>query len=163
MQYTRNSDLSYYKENRMAANCGSYALRLNEWYDPEEYFENVTGTSVDSWIVEMAEEYDDDEITYLYIELLVEGMLKEFEDELEICDGQPPTTDDVELIAFNAFCYYSEGDFFADYDFHFRVLRDGVWKEKCGTDEVKECDIKNWGRYTGKTVYFYHKLKEGIA
>ena len=41
MEYTRNSDPEYYNKNRARANCGSYALRLREWYDPEDYLENI--------------------------------------------------------------------------------------------------------------------------
>ena len=52
MGYTRNSDLSYYDSNFYDANCGSYALRLNEWYELDSSFENVTGWFIDDWIIE---------------------------------------------------------------------------------------------------------------
>ena len=158
MEYTRNSDPDYYNKNRVRANCGSYALRLREWYDPEEYLESIEEDYVDGWIECMAMNgYDNDEITDYYIDVLVDGMLQEFDGELELCDGQPPTTSDKELIAFNGFCCCDD-DYNIDYDFHFKVLRDGMWSEKPGREPVKFCDLEEWGRYTGKTVYMYHKI-----
>lgn len=154
MAYTRNSNLLYYEEYPDEANCGSYALRLNEWYDPEYYFE-VTEGEIYSWIEEKFNEgYEDWEISTIYGKILAEGMLKEFQDELELCNGNPAPTNDVELIAFNTFCgNYSYG---YDYDFHFKVFRDGKWMEKCGTGPVKECELDEWGDYIGNTIFFYH-------
>ena len=51
MNYTRNSDLNYYKENPWQTNCGSYALRLNEWYDLDEPFEEVARHLVFGFVV----------------------------------------------------------------------------------------------------------------
>lgn len=158
MYYTRNSDLSYYIEHPRRTNCGSYALRLNEWYSPDEYFEDINGDIYD-WIEEMSKNgYDDLDISNMFKDVLIDGMLIEFKGELELCDGQPPATNDVELIAFNTFCIYD--DIGPDYDFHFKVLRDGLWMEKCGNDEVKECDENDWDVYIGDVVYLYHKIKE---
>ena len=75
----------------------------------------------------------------------------------ELCDGRPPTTSDKELIAFNGFCICDD-DYNTDVDFHFKVLRDGMWSEKPGREPVKFCELDEWGRYTGKTVYMYHKI-----
>ena len=36
MNYTRNSDPTYYKTHENETNCGSFALRLQEWYSPED-------------------------------------------------------------------------------------------------------------------------------
>ena len=158
MEYTRNSDPEYYNTNCTHANCGSYALRLCEWYDPESYLERIEENYVDSWIECMTMNgYSNDEITDYYINILVEGMLREFDGELELCDGRPPTTSDKELIAFNGFCICDE-DFNVDVDFHFKVLRNGVWSEKPGREPVKFCELDEWGRYTGKPVYMYHKI-----
>ena len=159
MDYTRNSDLTYYESHPDDANCGSYALRLNEWYDPEEYFEDING-DIRGWIEEMYEEgYSDCEITDIYSSILVEGMLQEFEGELELCDGRAPTTSDKELIAINSFCIFDE-DYSSDIDFHFKVFRDGIWSEKCGSEEIRFCEEDEWGRYIGDPVYMYHYIGE---
>ena len=159
MNYTRNSDLTYYETNRGATNCGSYALRLNEWYDLDTYFEDTTGYFIGEWIVEKDHEgYDDYEISTMYGDILVQGILEEFDGELEECDGQPPTTEDTELIAFSTYCYSSDSSYSSNYDYHFKVFRDGKWMEKCGCDKVRECDEDDWGDYIGDVTYFYHKI-----
>ena len=157
MEYTRNRDLSYYTSNCCRANCGSYALRLNEWYDPEECFDKLDIDLFD-WIEEMAlNGYSNYEITNQYVDILTEGMLHEFDNELELCDGRAPSTSDTELIALNGMCvYYETGD--VDVDFHFKVLRDGHWSEKPGRDSVRFCELDDWGRYIGEPVYMYHKI-----
>ena len=157
MYYTRNSDLNYYNAHPSAANCGSYALRLNEWYDPEDYF-IVTEGDIYEWAESMGEAgYNDYEMSNIYADILLEGIMEEFNGELEFCDGRAPSTSDKELIAFNTFCYW-HGDYSADIDFHFRVYRDGKWSEKCGHNDVRDCDIDDWGRYIGEPVYMYHRI-----
>lgn len=158
MAYTRNSDLTFYESNRQETNCGSYALRLNEWYDLDDPFEDLYG-EITGWIHDMAMDYTDEEISEIYGEALVDIILKDFEGEIVVCDGRPPKTKDVELIAFSVFCYYNEDYNYSDWDYHFKVLRDGVWKEKCGMDIVRECDKNDWlDRYVSDVVYFYHKV-----
>lgn len=155
MGYTRNSDLSYYEEHPRATNCGSYALRLNEWYNLDDKFVLYVGDIYD-WIDEMAENgYSDWEISTMFGEKLIQEMMYEFGDELEICDGEIPDDDSIELIAFSTYCYSGAS---TDYDFHFKVFRDGVWKEKCGRQFVNECDIDDWGEYIGDIFYLYHKI-----
>lgn len=159
MNYTRNSDLTYYEINRREVNCGSYALRLNEWYNLDDYFEDVTGYWVEDWVVEKGQEgFDDYEISTMYGEILVQGILKEFEGELVQCNGQPPETDNVELIAFSTYCYSADLPNFVECDYHFKVLRDGKWMEKCGINMVRECTEDDWGDYIGDVTYFYHKI-----
>lgn len=157
--YTRNSDLTYYEKYPKKTNCGSYALRLNEWYHLNAYFTEKMDRSLDSWIEEKKEEgYSNYEISCLYGDILTEVLLERFEGELELCDGSLPKTNDIELVAFNTFCYYDmEG--FIDSDFHFKVFRDGIWKEKCGTERVRICNEFYWGDYIGDPIYFYHKIK----
>lgn len=158
MKYTRNSDLTYYNDEQYYTNCGSYALRLNEWYDLDEYFEETTGYYIDEWIGKKNEEgYNDYEISTMYGDILVDGILEDFKGELEICGGQPPESTDIELIAFSTFCY-AECCRFPDYDYHFKVLRDGKWMEKCGSGPVEECTENGWGDYIGDVTYFYHKI-----
>ena len=162
MQYTRNSDLTYYESHRMNTNCGSYALRLNEWYYLDDRFEDEMGIDIEEWAYEEGKKgVSDEELTNVYGEVLLKCLLEDFEGELEICDGALPKLDNVELIAFNTFCSYNEKRLCpVDSDFHFKVFRDGIWKEKCGWGKVKECDEFSWGIYTGEVVYLYHKLKE---
>lgn len=158
-KYTRNSDLTHYKTNQLTTNCGSYALRLNEWYHLNLRFEDIVQEWTDVWVKEKNEEgYSDLEISCLYGEILVDCMLEDFKGELEICDGELPKEDNVELIAFNTFCFCEELDY-PDVDFHFKVYRDGVWKEKCGSGAVRECDGYHWGSYIGEPIYLYHKIK----
>ena len=160
MEYTYNSDPAHYEINCDSTNCGSYALRLNEWYALDADFADYTGWWVDEWISDKSEEgYSDYEIACLYGEILIECMLNEFGDELEICDGRPPETDDKELIALNTFCDTSD---FIDSDFHFKVFRDGEWKEKCGILSVRTCEKDEWGIYDGDVIYLYHKIKGQI-
>ncbi len=159
MYYTRNSDLTYYETHRHDVNCGSYALRLNEWYNLDSYFEDTTGYWVEDWVVKKDQEgFDDYEISTMYGEILVQGILEEFEGELELCGGWPPKTDDVELVAFSTYCYSSDSPNSVTYDYHFKVLRDGKWMEKCGIGPVEECTEDWWGDYIGDVFYFYHKI-----
>ena len=104
------------------------------------------------------EGYDDYEISTMYGDILVDGILEEFKGELEICDGQPPETENIELVAFSTFCYSTDTLNSVDYDYHFKVLRDGKWMEKCGMDKVRECTEDNWGDYIGDVTYFYHRI-----
>ena len=158
MSYTRNSDLNYYETDRWATNCGSYALRLNEWYDLDEPFEEKTGYYIDEWISEQSDNgLNDYEISTLYGDILVEIMLEELADELTICNGAPPSTSDVELIAFCTFCY-CENAKYPDYDYHFKVFRDSKWMEKVGTGPVHECTEDEWWDYIGDVTYFYHRI-----
>ena len=93
----------------------------------------------------------------MYGTILIESMLEEFGDELQLCDGRPPTTSDVELIAFNTWCHWEDG-YDTDFDFHFRVYRDGKWMEKSGYLEVNECELDEWGKYNGDVSFFYHRI-----
>ena len=160
MYYTRNRDLNYYDTYRGRANCGSYALRLNEWYRLNERFIDKTDMFIEDWAYdEGSQGIPNSELTRVFGEVLLECLLEDFGDELEICDGALPTSDNVELIVFNVFCRYSdEWDPCVDSDFHFKVFRNGKWMEKCGWGKVKECEEHFWGIYTGEPVYLYHKL-----
>ena len=156
MEYERNSDLSYYETNRLATNCGSYALRLSEWYELF-YYGADNFEDEEDYILEMFNyESDAHEVANMYRDILLDKLFDDFPDELEMCSGAPPDNDNEELIAFNTRCY--DGDYYIDYDFHFRVFRDGKWMEKCGCCEVSECDINDWGKYNGTPVYMYHRI-----
>lgn len=157
-RYTRNSDLTHYETNQRITNCGSYALRLNEWYHLNLRFEDITKEPIETWVMNKEEEgYSEFETSAMFGEILAECMLEDFKEELKLCSGEPPKTNDIELIAFNTFVFYDE--YYPDTDFHFKVFRDGVWKEKCGKQAVRECDKEHWGSYIGRPIYFYHKIK----
>lgn len=159
MYYTRNRDLNYYNTDCSRANCGSYALRLNEWYDPEDYVERIVGNTYD-WIEELyINGYSEWEIATIYGEIMSEGILREFSGELESCEGEIIEDDSVELIALCTWCIYEE-DVGSDWDFHFKVYRDGKWMEKNGVFPVHECSEDDWGRYNSDVFYFYHWLGE---
>ena len=157
MEYTVNSDPTYYNQFNGKANCGSFALRLKEWYDPEVEFIDEVG-DISDWIRDMIEEsdYTEYELSEIYSDCLVKRILYDFEGEIEHCEGYPPETDDKELIAFSTYCLY-DGEYGLS-DFHFKVLRDGVWQEKQGTNTPQICDENDWGWYTSDIVYFYHKI-----
>lgn len=155
--YTKNTNEDLYVVNAFNTNCGSYALRLNEWYDPEVYLDKIIGDVYD-WIENMIiGGYSEEEISSIYGEILVEGMLEEFKGALEICGGRPPETSDKELIVFNTWCRWDDVNG-ADYDFHFKVFRHNKWMEKRGTTHVRECKLEEWGKYIGEPIYMYHKI-----
>ena len=64
---------------------------------------------------------------------------------------------DEELIAFRAFVNED-----CNWDFHFKVLRNGLWQEKCGSDPVRFCEEDDWHNglveYISYTSYFAKKL-----
>ena len=153
MSYTRNTDPTYYYKNSGAVNCGSFALRLNEWYEPEEDYDEIY-----DWIIGMSWDYDDYEISNLYADIIIDRILSDFSDEIEICDGRAPSTSDTELIAFATFCEYDESEEYCNWDFHFKVFRNGIWQQKCGCFPPEFCELDEWGRYTSKVTYFYHKI-----
>ena len=154
MEYTRNTDPTFYYKNSGEVNCGSFALRLNEWYEPEEDYDTMY-----DWIIGMSWDYDDYEMSNLYADAIIDRILEDFADEIEICDGRAPSTDDLELIAFATYCIYDESEEYCNWDFHFKVFRDGIWQQKCGCYKPEFCELDEWGDYTSKITYFYHKIK----
>ena len=154
MEYTRNTDPTFYYKNSGEVNCGSFALRLNEWYEPEEDYDTIY-----DWIIGMSWDYDDYEISNFYADAIIDRILKDFAGEIEICDGRAPSTDDLELIAFATYCIYDESEEYCNWDFHFKVFRDGIWQQKCGCFKPEFCEFDEWGDYTSKITYFYHKIK----
>ena len=154
MSYTRNTDPTFYYKNSGEVNCGSFALRLNEWYEPEEDYDTMY-----DWIIGMSWDYDDYEMSNLYAHAIIDRILEDFADEIEICDGRAPSTDDLELIAFATYCIYDESEEYCNWDFHFKVFRDGIWQQKCGCFKPEFCEFDEWGNYTSKITYFYHKIK----
>ena len=158
MNYTYNSDPSYYKKHMYATNCGSFAFNLKEWYNPDLNLENQLG-EIDNWIYEMDRDgFSDYEITDIYLKLICEQVLIDFQETISICDGRPPTTNDQELIALSVYCFVN-GDFGEpDHDFHFKVFRNGHWQQKNGQEPIELCNIEDWGLYTSDIIFFYHKI-----
>ena len=163
MDYKRNSDPHYYESHCLASNCGSFALNLQGWYDPELYFEMGHGDIAD-WIEEVDYEgWTDIEKSDFYADVLIDGMLIEFADELRILNSEKDDLYvDEELIAFRTYCIMEEEEGWEPYprwDFHFRVFRDGRWQEKQGDNPVNnECNIEDWGKYISEIYYFADKV-----
>ena len=155
MYYTRNTDPTYYYKFSGNANCGSFALRLNEWYDPEP-----DSGDVYNWILDMACDYSDEEIANIYVDIIADRVMEDFGDKIELCDGRPPKTSDKELIALATFCYYDEEEIDCDWDFHFKVYRDGIWQQKNGCLKPSFCERDEWGKYNSDVIYFYHQIGE---
>ena len=158
--YTRNSNLNYYIEHCEQANCGSFALRINEWYDLDTPFENYTGMPIESWINKGVFENDstDLEMSELYAAILVGRILDDFEEDIRLIDSSSEVKSNEELIAFRAYIHYDESVGYTDWDYHFKVYRDGHWQEKNGDCEVHDCDEDDWGDYVSDTYYFAKNL-----
>lgn len=157
MNYTQNHDPNYYEKHQGSSNCGSFAFQIEEWYSPDEYFEDIQGQSIEEWIERGLEVgYDEWELSDLLADLLSDYVLMDFED-VRYLWSPAEVQDNEELIAFRAFVSDD-----CNWDFHFKVLRDGLWQEKCGSDPVRFCSEDDWHNglmdYNSYTVYFARKL-----
>jgi hypothetical protein len=161
MEYTKNTNPHYYEENEAYSNCGSFAFNVEEWYDPESDFEIDVGY-VGDWIVEMVDNgFSCDEVADIYAEKLAESVLNDFFGEVREILFPWQVKDNEELIAFRGYCRYETNeDSYPDYDFHFKVFRNGIWQEKCGRHPVKFCTEDDWTymtrTYNSYTIYFAH-------
>lgn len=161
---TKNTDLNYYNIYEDYTNCGSFALRIKEWYEPDISFH----CDNDDYATQMiAKGYSYEKILSKLLKRNIEGIKRDFGDEITILNSleEYVANDDEELIAFRV--GYEEYPFnTASTDFHFRVFRDGKWQEKCGTGEVDSSielepnypwDLYNW-LYDSDIVFFTHKI-----
>ena len=162
MKYTRNTDPQLYIDHQRETNCGSFALNLCEWYEPE--IDVCDEDYLYDWLYELAlEGADPIEVANRYNEAVFERVGYEFDiEDAEYAFGEPVAIEGKELIGLRAYCEF-EADEFEEYwdiewDFHFRVFRDGKWMEKNGSQAVHECDINDWGKYNSDTIYFYHRI-----
>ena len=160
--YTHNTNPNYYKENYAFSNCGSYAFNIEEWYDADNGFEWEVG-NIDSWVTEMATYYSDEEISEMYSKAVVEQIFDDFDEEIrELSSESDPLLPNEELVAFRGYCEYFEDSGDSDYDFHFKVFRDGQWMEKCGSCPVQPCTLEDWSydyrTYNSKTYFFAHAV-----
>lgn len=160
--YTHNNDPTYYETNRFKTNCGSYALRLKEWYD-NEIDEECGG--IDEWIGDLvAAEIPDSAIPDIIARSFIDELLGDFpNDELILLDKVTLNLlkdTSSELIAFRVYApidQFYDGDYCC-FDFHFRVWRGGKWMEKNGCKKVQECTITDWGVYNSSTFFLLHKI-----
>jgi len=163
--YTSNNDPTYYETNRCGTNCGSYALRLKEWYD-NELDEEWGG--IDAWIEELInEEIPCAVIPDIIAEQFINELINDFPDgEVTQLSSVSLTTmteikkKSVELIAFRVYVPIEEYlmNDYGCFDFHFRVWREGHWMEKNGSQEVHQCNLTDWGKYNSSTFFLLHKI-----
>lgn len=157
MNYTRNHNPNYYEECQHYANCGSFAFQIEEWYSPDEYFEDNEGICVENWICEGLESgCDEFDLSDGLAEILTNYILNDF-DDVRYMWSPAELQDNEELIAFRTFV---DSDY--NWDFHFKVFRDGRWQEKCGSDPIRFCDEWDWNNgaleYISSTYYFARNL-----
>ena len=166
--YTKNSNKNYYKENESNTNCGSFALNIKEWYEPDRSFPD------ENWVIAEAlfesGDYTDREMLEILLERSVEGILKDFDGEIRRVPNELiELKSNEELIAFRIgtnlwFDPTDCSDF--DVDFHFRVFRDGRWQEKYGSGSIQDCEKgslhKDWETstflYEDPTAFFVHTV-----
>lgn len=164
----RNKDNTEYKDY----NCGGYALRTFSWYHPYKFF---------AWdyIEELLKRgYDRDEIVDKILEFSCGNMQEDFGDKMRLIDYTDHNRgkaveekllkqlqENEELIAFRIgleiddTCDYEDQPVVEDYDFHYRVYRDGCWKEKIGNGEIDNCDFTEdaWDGYCiyDSPIYYF--------
>lgn len=149
-----NTDIDLY-------NCGGYALGTYSWYMP--YPEGFDREDIEDIVVNnylCGASYN--ETTERLLEIFEKQMLSDFSTLRAVaaeCVEDYVEKDDEELIAFRIFFdieFYDEDtgevDFF-DYDFHYQVLRNGKWREKCGAGPIELCESDYW--ITKDGVYNY--------
>lgn len=143
-----NTDSDYY-------NCGGFALSTYSWYKPYSY----DRSEIVDTIVNLTDEgLSYEKITSIILDKFEEQMLEDFPDLKVVSNSYQPKEDE-DLIALRIFYYLEleedngeyEVDFF-DYDFHYRVFREGVWIEKCGSCPIQEAWDPEWETYDG---YYY--------
>ena len=154
MKYTRNYNPDFYTIYSDETNCGSFALNIEEWYSPDDIF--MGRDAIESWIMDRCNEgLSEEESSDLYAQIVLKQIFEDFPDVRSVYPWE--VEDDEELIAFRAFVDYT-----CDWDFHFKVLRDGRWQEKCGDSEVRDCKEYDWDynyfSYTSETYYLAKKI-----
>lgn len=157
MDYTRNYDPHYYEEHQGCSNCGSFAFQVEEWYSPDEYFEDNEGVCIEAWIEHGFEfGWNSFDLSDELAGILISYVLDDFEDVRYLINPADIEADE-ELVAFRTFV-----DEDTNWDFHFKVLRDGLWQEKCGSDPVRFCEEDDWHNglmeYISETSYFARKI-----
>ena len=157
MEYTRNYNPNFYEEKQRSANCGSFAFQIKEWYSPDKYFEDDCWQTVEEWIEEGFEfGHDEFDLSETLANIFIDYVLADFEDVRYLWSPDDVRSDE-ELIAFRTFV-----DSDCNWDFHFKVFRDGRWQEKCGGNPVRFCDEWDWHNgilnYISSTFYLARKV-----
>ena len=142
-------------------NCGGYALRTFSWYTPYTKFEDEL-----DYLEDLYNKIDDSiEVENIMLKRWTDFMLKEMSD-LRIIHSFSELNSNEELIAFRGSFifnrYITDNDIWkadVDFDFHFRVFRDGHWMEKNGYTAIKECENnEDWDYwdycYDSDIIYF---------
>lgn len=159
-RFTRNTDPRYWDEEQSWCNCGSFALNIREWYSPEwicafDLYEDSYWDYLSHLLEER--EIDEYEASDKYALRLIEGILKDFPNEVRFLVDESEINKDEELIEFRAVFINDEEN-----DFHFKVFRDGYWMEKNGSGEVHLCSADNWDYgdlvYISNTYYLARKI-----
>lgn len=162
MEY--NKGLDFWKKEHEECNCGSYAFNLNEWYCPGA----IRGTDdedgpidcLDYWY---GQGYRREELADKLAEFYLEKIEDDFRDKIKIVTEMPELSDtNIEVIAFRAGAYEEEDYDDFDYDFHFKVFRNGSWLEKRGREPIKFTSLEDWSGsicYNSQTFYIIHRLE----
>lgn len=129
-------------------NCGSFALGVDEWFTP---YEDRMGVGENKLFYNI-----EDEISYrlaegLSLEETYEALLDEDSHEIlnkcpwcrlvSTVEAKKHTTN---IVAYRLAIVVDDDGEVLDYDFHFRLLKDGVWCEKCGGRPTRECREQDW-------------------
>ena len=153
-----NTDPNFWNTDRRNCNCGSLAFNLDEWYHPGA-LTHIDKEDIYDYLCEWGQScWDDDELANRLAELYLDRIEADFGDEIT-----EPTLDELdeeeELIAFRAGAYNWGDDY--DYDFHFKVYRNGEWIEKLGGGGIELTSPNNWDGpmyYNSETFYFIHRV-----
>ena len=159
-----NTDPNFWNEPRSQCNCGSLAFNLDEWYHPGALTYIDSETELYDYLESCNENYiDDDELANELAELYLSRIIADFGDQITEPTTRKISEEEVdegeEIIAFRAGAYEWGDDF--DYDFHFKVYRDGEWIEKLGGGAIELTTPYNWDGsmyYNSETFYFIHRL-----
>ena len=171
--YKRNSNPELFFEEPGETNCGSFALNVTEWYTP---YITDDGVDEDDELYQYAEweranhAYELAQEGYTAEEIIEELIEQDFEFILKTCPWLEPIDEDEIYDGGRVIAYRlsmeipgEREEFDADecMDFHFRVLIDGEWWEKCGATEVHKVaypdsgvwEVDDWLVYTGPIRY----------
>lgn len=167
---TYNRGFEFWNEEHRECNCGSYAFNLDEWYCPGYLSGTYDDDDCEIPIFLGYCEDDgmtEDELANQLAGFYLDKIKKDFKDSIRILCEQPRIVDlkdNEELIAFRAGAYSWGGCNCSsyDYDFHFKVYRDGRWLEKKGSLAINFTTLDDWMGslyYNSETFYIIHRFK----
>lgn len=169
-EFVKNTDPGFWEQDLPWCNCGGLAFNIKTWYSPEWKYHEVLPPEffdIDEYAEHLwLEGYETWEIANQIQGIYLEGILEDFGDKVRVLNDDGGWDSDEELIAFRVRSGYYDGDYTADVDFHFKVLRDGIWIEKNGSNDVHTCDEDEWEYfeednsmyYDSDTIYLAHKI-----